>query len=63
MSVVEKTAGQLVKGDVLLNTGATVNLAVVHAHGDKVYLDMTFEDGWVKCETVAADTLVAVWIA
>ncbi len=53
--VIEKTARELVKGDVFLNSGATVDQVVPCGHGTKVYVEAVFEDGYRQVVTIDAD--------
>jgi hypothetical protein len=60
-AIITTTAAKLEPGDILSTNGFRVNLVVPSHHGATTYLDMTGEDGWVRCETVPSDTVVHVW--
>lgn len=62
MAVVEKTAGQLVAGDVLLNNGAVIEQAVPCGKGTKVYLRAVFEDGYTQVVTIPVETPIATFV-
>jgi hypothetical protein len=62
MSVIEKTAGELEVGDVLLNNGAVVEQVVPSHKGTTVYLAVRFEDGYLQTVTVAVELPVPIWI-
>lgn len=61
--VIEKTAGTLQVGDVMLNNGAVVTTVVPSHHGTKTYIGVRFDDGYTQTVTVAADTPVPVYVA
>lgn len=57
----DKTASELVVGDVLLNNGATVEQVVPCGHGASVYLRARFDDGYTQVVTVPADRVIPTW--
>ena len=57
----EKTAAELVVGDVFLNNGAIVDQVVPCGHGASVYIRAKFDDGYTQVVTVPATTPIPTW--
>jgi hypothetical protein len=61
--VIEKTARELVKDDVFLNSGAKVDQVVPCGNGRKVYIEAIFEeDGYRQVVTVDADQSIPCFV-
>lgn len=56
-----KTAGELLAGEVLSTSGATIEQVVPSHHGASVYLRAKFDDGYTQVVTIDASTVVHVW--